>query len=212
MDTYVNSSISKYKISEGHLVPSDMTYTKFGHMLKKSHAKSVFEIGFNAGHSARLFLDLKRDDPDFRLHSIDIGEHDYVEPLMKELAEQDPRFSYQIIDSQELEPEDLEGYDLLFIDGSHETQDFRNDITLGIVAKVPFILIDDYSLTGKFKRNVRLVADYIIADIGCKYNWYGSPLHYECTGGPNQIRLAISYDACDRLGEKYIDFSAMSKS
>lgn len=199
METYVNSSISKYKIAEGHLVPSDMTRTKFESMLKRSNAKSVFEIGFNAGHSARLFLDIMKDDPYFRLHSIDIGEHDYVEPLMKELAEQDSRFTYQIIDSQELEMEDVDGYDMLFIDGSHDKDDFRNDLILGIVAQVPFILIDDYSKTGKFKRNVRLIADYVLADIGCKYNWVGKALHYESTGGSNMIRLAGSYKACNKL-------------
>ena len=206
MNTYAESSIGKYKVTEGHLLPTSLTRKKFKNVLDVTRATSVFEIGFNAGHSARMWLDLRKDDPNFRVHSIDIGQHYYTLPLMEELAEQDPRFTYEIIDSQDLEPEQVEGYDMLFIDGSHEPDILRSDVILGSLAGVKYMLVDDYNSRGGFKYTVRKTVNSIVGDTAFKYCWYSkNVLHYESTGGISQMRLALSYKAWKRHTPKEHD-------
>jgi hypothetical protein len=195
METYVETSTNKWLMKEGHLLDTEITRKKFNFILKTTKAKSIFEIGFNGGHSARLWLDLKKDDPDFRLHSVDICNHEYTEEIARELEKQDTRFTFTKIDSNDLNGEDLSDYDLLFIDGDHSEDGVRNDMLLGAEAKMPYMLIDDYNLNAT-RTDVRIAStvNSIVGDVNFKYAFHGKWLHYDCTGGTNAMRMITSYE------------------
>jgi predicted O-methyltransferase YrrM len=91
--------------------------------LTKSPHISVMEIGFNAGHSAEVFL---KYNSTLTLTSFDLGEHDYV-PVAKEYV--DMRYSGRhtlfLGDSTITVPEFKEKnpdvkFDIIFIDGGHD--------------------------------------------------------------------------------------------
>lgn len=190
MATYVETSTNKWKLKEGHLLDTEITRIKFQHILDRTKAKSVFEIGFNGGHSSRLWLDLGVEN----LHSIDICKHEYTEEIARELEQKDSRFKFTKIDSNDVNAEMLNGCDLLFVDGSHEEEDVRNDLLLGAEAKVPYILVDDYN-RNKSEQSVRIAScvDSIVGDLEYKYSYFGRELHYECSDGINRMRLLIAY-------------------
>ena len=169
-------------IIEGHILDTEMTRQKFKHILDSSGAKRIFEIGFNAGNSARLWLDLGVE----HIQSIDICKWDYTEGRAHELMQEDARFKFRKMDSANLEESDLDGYDLLFVDGDHATEAVRNDILLGASAKIPYILVDDYNSSG-WNGRIRECVDNVIRQI--EYVWADQTLHYDSTGGINRMRL-----------------------
>ena len=194
MSKVADGSGNVYTMAEGHVIDTEITRKKFKHMLNCSRAKSVFEIGFNGGHSARLMLDIMKDDPDFRLHSVDICQHEYTEPLARQLEKRDPRFTFQKADSKDLLGSDLHGYDMLFIDGDHTEDGVRNDLLLALESGIGYILIDDYN----YEQNpqcarIAAAVDSFVGDIQHKLCFFGKPLHYECSDGENKMRLCIAY-------------------
>jgi len=78
----------------------------------------VMEIGFNAGHSAELFLSVR---PDLTVVSFDLGAHRYVQACKAEIDRQFPgRHTLVLGDSGVTVPEYAgEPFDLIFIDGDH---------------------------------------------------------------------------------------------
>jgi predicted O-methyltransferase YrrM len=60
--------------TEGHCSPNQMQFF-LDWLDKHPEVKTIFEIGFNAGHSAYTFLSAR---PDIRVVSLDLGAHDYV--------------------------------------------------------------------------------------------------------------------------------------
>jgi len=91
-------------------------------VLSKSPVKTVMEIGFNAGHSAEVFL---ANNPDLTLLSFDLGFHDYGK-VAKEYIDATYPGRHQIIwgDSTKTVPEYVKAnpgktFDLIFIDGGH---------------------------------------------------------------------------------------------
>ena len=94
----------------------------------------VLEIGFNLGHSSAAFLSA---NPDIKVISVDLGEHQYVYDCKKVIDKHFPdRHQLFIGDSTKLIPE-LKGKiypDFIFIDGGHfgETplKDIRNCLEL----------------------------------------------------------------------------------
>ena len=92
---------------------------------------NVMEIGFNAGHSAELFLATNKN---INLVSFDIGEHDYVKLGKQFLDNKYPgRLELIIGNSLNTIPEyintnDNKTFDLIFIDGGHDYNISRNDL------------------------------------------------------------------------------------
>jgi predicted O-methyltransferase YrrM len=83
------------------------------------HAKRIMEIGFNAGHSADLFLKWK---PDIQLVSFDIGIHNYVQKGKDYIDAHYPgRHTLVVGDSTQTIPEYKtdQPFDVIFIDGGH---------------------------------------------------------------------------------------------
>lgn len=190
MATYVETSTNKWEMKEGHLLDTEITRLKFRHILGKTRAKRIFEIGFNGGHSARLWLELGAE----HVHSIDICKHEYTEDIARELEKTDSRFTFTKIDSNDLDEEALEGYDLLFIDGDHDPETVRNDLLLGAGAGIGYMLIDDYNFPNTPQEaRVGPIVNSIVGDLGFRYCFWGRALHYDCSHGPNKMRLTIAY-------------------
>lgn len=95
------------------------------------NVKTAMEIGFNAGHSAELFL---KNNPDLTLISFDIGEHDYVLTGKRYIDKMFPgRHTLIIGDSTMSIPKFIKDnphakFDLLFIDGCHEYEIAKTDL------------------------------------------------------------------------------------
>ena len=83
----------------------------------------VMEIGFNAGHSAEVFL---QNNPTITLTSFDLGSHKYVTPAKEYIDETYPeRHTLILGDSTVTIPEYTinnpgKVFDLIFIDGGHD--------------------------------------------------------------------------------------------
>jgi len=93
--------------------------------------KTVMEIGFNAGHSAELFL---KNNPELTLTSFDIGDHNYVLTGKQYIDKTFPgRHTLIIGDSTMSVPKFIKDhpeikFDLLFIDGCHEYEIAKADL------------------------------------------------------------------------------------
>ena len=138
-------------VNEGHMLLTDMTTNALQELIDVTKVKKVFEIGFNAGHSAFGFLTL---NPGVVYHSIDIGRHKYTRPCaetMKSLFED--RFEFSIKDSLTITAESIvsENYDMVYIDGDHKFDSFRKDYQLCVDAKIEYVLIDDINLFGEIR-------------------------------------------------------------
>jgi predicted O-methyltransferase YrrM len=124
---------------EGHTYLTDKTVRNFQGVLDLTGAKTIFEVGFNAGHSSFLFLQL---DTELSLHSVDNARHHYTEACMVKMKEIFPdRFTYEVLDSNTLE--ELGEYDLAFIDGDHHIDSLQHDYNLCRDNGVQWILVDD---------------------------------------------------------------------
>ncbi len=90
--------------------------------------QNILEIGFNAGHSADLFLS---NNSNGNVLSFDIGEHDYTQIGKKYIDITYPnRHTLIIGDSTQSIPKynsDIK-YDLIFIDGGHSYQVAKADL------------------------------------------------------------------------------------
>lgn len=131
-------------IREGHCLLSDKTTGVFQEILDIVQPKHIFEIGFNAGHSAYGFLSL---DQELKVDSIDICQHRYTIPCAKKVEQLfEGRFRFGNKDSQTVQSGTLTGYDLVYIDGDHKFDSFRSDFQLCVDADIEWILIDDTNL------------------------------------------------------------------
>lgn len=108
----------------------------------------VMEIGFNAGHSAELFL---KNNPTLSLISFDIGNHDYLVHGKEYIDKNYPNRHQLIIGNSTLtvptfikqNPDSR--FDLIFIDGGHDYETAKQDLenSLQLCHKDTIILLDD---------------------------------------------------------------------
>jgi predicted O-methyltransferase YrrM len=123
INAYLKSIIDLQDNSEGSAISEQIDYY-YTFLKNNKHIKRIVEIGFNAGVSAATFL-ASRDD--IQVISFDIGMHNYVLKIKKELDKMFPgRHSLIIGDSKDVLPMinnffniSQQPVDLLFVDGDH---------------------------------------------------------------------------------------------
>lgn len=116
---------------EGHIQNCNGKIKTLKELVNSPGIVNVMEIGFNAGHSAEIFLS---SNPNITLTSFDIGYHKYVAEGKKFIDGKYPnRHTLIIGDSQVSVPEYIKNnpdkkFDLIFIDGGHTYEIAKNDL------------------------------------------------------------------------------------
>jgi len=130
----------------GHMPPSDDVINFWKTVKEKTNFKTFVEIGFNAGHSSSILLTLFDD---ITIKSFDIGQFpititngDIVKNKFKD------RFSLTIVDSLKITYGEINGSDILFIDGGHDYPIVSGDVSLWKGSDVPYVVIDDLQNRG----------------------------------------------------------------
>ena len=123
-------------------------------LLKKRQSKKIIEIGFNAGHSALVFLNSMEKDSSLLI--FDLCEHTYTEsafsflkskyPQVRDLIKGDSRTSIKkwILDNRE----EIGTFDIIHIDGGHEKEIISYDIlhTDALLKPGGILILDDTQL------------------------------------------------------------------
>jgi lipopolysaccharide biosynthesis glycosyltransferase len=144
-------------------------------MVINRNIKKVLEIGFNAGFSTLLML---ISNPNLHITCIDLGIHNYTIPCYMKIKEIfGDRINLIIGDSTKILPALTDIYDLIHIDGGHETMIANSDIinSYKLSKNGTIIIMDDYdfphlhTLWDTFVKNFGLIE----LDI----NTYNSPHH-----------------------------------
>merc|ERR1719444_529082 len=82
---YFDREARRYFVyTEGNIASSEKAMAMYYHVARGPTVKNICEIGFNAGHSAALFLNA---NPEANLYTFDIGQFAYTHGnlrLMKE--------------------------------------------------------------------------------------------------------------------------------
>ncbi len=119
---------------------ADIVAPSFREILEISNAKSVLEIGFNAGGSALMFLSI---NPQLLYDSVDIQEN---EKSINYLSKRYVGFNFHKIDSKKVSPKNSffnPQYDLVFVDGDHSNDGVISDIGVALKFNPKYILFDD---------------------------------------------------------------------
>ena len=121
-------------------------------LINNKNIKNAMEIGFNAGHSAEIFL---QNNKDLILTSFDLGIHNYVNTAKEYIDITYPnRHTLILGDSTKTIPIYLENnkdtkFDIIFIDGGHEYEIAKADMEncFHLAHKDTIIVLDDTIFT-----------------------------------------------------------------
>ena len=120
-------------------------------LAKHKEVKTIFEIGFNAGHSAFTFLSAR---PDIKVVSLDLGAHDYVLKGKLLIDRTFPGRHSLIIGDSTMHLADgaptaalIKAYapDLFFVDGGHDDPIPERDLFNCVAIAKPgsWFIVDD---------------------------------------------------------------------
>lgn len=142
---YLNSK--GFTFFEGH---SQQIQEQVNDLIKLANKPNinVMEIGFNAGHSAEVFL---QNNSSLTLTSFDIGTHDYVPTSKKYIDFAYPdRHTLILGDSTLTIPEYVANnqnvkFDIIFIDGGHDYEIVKKDMEncFHLAHEDTIIILDD---------------------------------------------------------------------
>jgi predicted O-methyltransferase YrrM len=115
---------------EGHSQQVSQQVDDLIRLTEKPNIK-IMEIGFNAGHSAEIFL---QNNKTLTLTSFDLGGHDYVTTAKEYIDSTYPnRHTLILGDSRQTIPEYIENnkdtkFDFIFVDGGHIYEIAKSDV------------------------------------------------------------------------------------
>lgn len=164
--------------------------SKIYNLLKLSENKSkICEIGVNAGHSLLLMVSA---NPEAEYLIFDLNGHAYTKPCVDYIKNAYPSTKITEVygDSnvtlkQYIESNELHTFDLIHIDGGHETETVENDFThtQKLLTKDGIVIFDDYNFG-----NIKTVID----------NYVDKGVISEYTEGVIKTNLHFIYTLNDR--------------
>jgi len=133
---------------EGYSQEVDKQVIDLINLINDDNIKNVMEIGFNAGHSAEIFLKFNKN---IHLTSFDINLHDYVKHGVEYIQSvYENRHSIIYGDSTITVPQFINDnpgkkFDLIFIDGGHDYDIVKKDMEncLQLCHENTIIIMDD---------------------------------------------------------------------
>ena len=138
--------------------------SKIYNLLKLAEGKSkICEIGINAGHSLLLMVSV---NPNAEYLLFDLGYHSYTKPCVEYIKNAYPSAKItEVYGDSNLTLRDyvknnkLNEYDMIHIDGGHETSTVVNDFiyTQFLLKEDGIIIFDDYNYG-----NIKNVIDYYV--------------------------------------------------
>jgi predicted O-methyltransferase YrrM len=130
----------------------DVNKNKIYNLMKLAEGKSkICEIGVNAGHSLLLMVSV---NPTAEYLIFDLGGHAYTRPCVEYIKNAYPSTMITEVygDSNVtlknyIESNELHTFDLIHIDGGHETETVENDFTCTqeLLTKGGVVVFDDYN-------------------------------------------------------------------
>lgn len=141
-------------VTEGYTLQVDKQVKDLIELTKEPNI-NVLEIGFNAGHSAEIFLS---NNPSLKLTSVDIGDHSYTKTGKEYIDKIYPnRHLLMIGNSLNVVPSISSiintKYDVIFIDGGHDYYTALNDLNncISLAHKDTIVIVDDTVYTPELK-------------------------------------------------------------
>ena len=121
---------TEYKFFEGHCQQSEGETEYLKDIINNDNIINVMEIGFNAGHSAELFLSTNKK---INLVSFDLGYHNYVKKGKEFIDKTYPGRHELILGNSLITVPDYfnktnKKFDLIFIDGGHTYYIAKGDL------------------------------------------------------------------------------------
>jgi hypothetical protein len=114
-----------------------VAYREIAEMVKP---KSIFEIGFNIGYSAAMWLELTEAE---YLFSIDISDKEETIKASQILKDRyGKRFDFLSIDSYTFKVNPA--FDMAFIDGGHSEHNVTYDLKMCVQANIKWLVMDDW--------------------------------------------------------------------
>jgi len=158
--------------TEGNIASSEKALAMYFHVARGPTVKNICEVGFNAGHSAAVFLNA---NPDATMYSFDIGQFPYTisnAGLMKQLFAD--RFEYIPGSSQTSVPEFHSlnpgvKCDVFSVDGDHSTEGTFADLAnfRSMASCRNWVLMDDAGWNSTNSAWQRAKDEGIITQVEC---------------------------------------------
>lgn len=181
----------KYNITnvEGNIFCNEQKTQYIKNIIEENNIKNILEIGFNAGHSSYLFLNI---NDNINVTSFDLGIHKYVNLVKKDIFEKNFPNRHKLILGNSLqtlpnfikENNDIT-FDLIFIDGGHTYDVAFSDImnSLKISNNETILILDDIydpRVMNAYKdiKQQNLIKEVDIIKYDIKYSFLISKVEY----------------------------------